>query len=124
MPALFKKTSSSSGYRDPEVLVGLDLGTSKVTVVVAEREGPSGEAQIIGIGQAPSNGIRKGLIVNIDQTVKSLKQAIGDAVNMVGLDLTEATVSFSGGDVKSVKTNGMISLGRAPRTVMQFDIER
>jgi cell division protein FtsA len=105
-------------------LVGLDLGTSKVTVVVAEREGPSGEAQIIGIGQAPSHGIRKGLIVNIDQTVKSLRHAIEDAENMVGLDLTEATVAFSGGDVMSVKTQGMIALGRAPRTVMQFDIER
>jgi cell division protein FtsA len=121
---LFKKTSSSSGYKDPEVLVGLDLGTSKVTVVVAEREGPSGEAQIIGIGQAPSHGIRKGLIVNIDQTVKSLRHAIEDAENMVGLDLTEATVAFSGGDVLSVRTQGMIALGRAPRTVMQFDIER
>jgi cell division protein FtsA len=106
------------------VLVGLDLGTSKVTVVVAEREGPSGEAQIIGIGQAPSHGIRKGLIVNIDQTVKSLRHAIEDAENMVGLDLTEATVAFSGGDVLSVRTQGMIALGRAPRTVMQFDIER
>jgi cell division protein FtsA len=121
---LFKKTSSSSGYKDPEVLVGLDLGTSKVTVVVAEREGPSGEAQIIGIGQSPSHGIRKGLIVNIDQTVKSLRHAIEDAENMVGLDLTEATVAFSGGDVLSVRTQGMIALGRAPRTVMQFDIER
>ena len=121
---MFKKTSSSSGYKDPEVLVGLDLGTSKVTVVVAEREGPSGEAQIIGIGQAPSHGIRKGLIVNIDQTVRSLRQAIEDAENMVGLDLTEATVAFSGGDVLSVRTQGMIALGRAPRTVMQFDIER
>jgi cell division protein FtsA len=121
---LFRKTSSSSGYRDPEVLVGLDLGTSKVTVVVAEREGPSGEAQIIGIGQAPSHGIRKGLIVNLDQAVRSLKQAIGDAENMVGLELNEATVAFSGGEVQSVKSKGMISLGRAPRTVMQFDIER
>ncbi|MCL2683887.1 MAG: cell division protein FtsA, partial [Synergistaceae bacterium] len=121
---MFKKISGSSGYKDPEVLVGLDLGTSKVTVVVAEREGPSGEAQIIGIGQAPSQGIRKGLIVNIDQTVRSLRHAIEDAENMVGLDLTEATVAFSGGDVLSVRTQGMIALGRAPRTVMQFDIER
>jgi cell division protein FtsA len=121
---LFRKSSSSSGYRDPEILVGLDLGTSKISVVVAEREGPSGEAQIIGIGQAPSNGIRKGLIVNIDQTVKSLRHAIDDAENMVGLNLTEATVAFSGGDVQSLKTKGMIALGRAPRTVMQFDIER
>ncbi|MDR1916136.1 MAG: cell division protein FtsA [Synergistaceae bacterium] len=121
---MFKKTSTTSGYRDPEVLVGLDLGTSKVTVVVAERDGPTGEAQIIGMGQAPSNGIRKGLIVHLDQAVRSLKQAIMDAENMVGLELSDATVSFSGGDVKSVRTKGMISLGRNPRTVMQFDIER
>ncbi|MDR1482578.1 MAG: cell division protein FtsA [Synergistaceae bacterium] len=121
---MFKKTSTMSGYRDPEVLVGLDLGTSKVTVVVAERDGPSGEAQIIGVGQAPSDGIRKGLIVHLDQAVRSVRQAIGDAENMVGLKLSEATVSFSGCDVQSLRSKGMISLGRSPRTVMQLDIAR
>ena len=121
---MFKKTSTSSGYRDPEVLVGLDLGTSKITVVVAERDGPSGEAQIIGMGQAPSHGIRKGLIVHLEQAQRAVKQAIGDAENMVGLELTEATVSFSGGDVQSIRSKGMISLGRSPRTVMQLDIGR
>ncbi len=104
--------------------MGLDLGTSKITVVVAERDGPSGEAQIIGMGQAPSHGIRKGLIVHLDQAVRAVKQAIGDAENMVGLELSEATVSFSGGDVQSVRSKGMISLGRSPRTVMQLDIGR
>jgi cell division protein FtsA len=121
---LFKKTLTSSGYRDPEVLVGLDLGTSKVTVVVAERDEHSGEAQIIGMGQAPSNGIRKGLIVHLDNAVRSVKQAISDAENMVGLELTEATVSFSGGDIQSIRSKGMISLGRSPRTVMQLDVGR
>lgn len=121
---MFKKTSNTSGYRDPEILVGLDLGTSKITVVVAERDGPSGEAQIIGMGQAPSHGIRKGLIVHLDQAVRAVKQAISDAENMVGLELTDATVSFSGADVLSVRSKGMISLGRSPRTVMQLDISR
>lgn len=121
---MFKKASASSGYRDPEVLVGLDLGTSKVTVVVAEREGPSGEAQIIGMGQAPSNGIRKGLIVHLDNAVRSVRQAVSDAENMVGLELTDATVSFSGGDIQSIRSKGMISLGRSPRTVMQLDVGR
>ena len=120
----FMRTSASSAYRGSEYLVGLDLGTSKITVVVAEREGPYGEAQIIGIGQAPSTGIRRGQIVNIDQTVKSLRHAIDDAENMVGENLSEATIAFSGASVQSVKTKGMISLGRAPRTVIKFDIER
>lgn len=121
---MFKKPIATPGYRDPEILVGLDLGTSKITVVVAERDGSSGDAQIIGVGQAPSNGIRKGLIVHLDQAVRSVKQAISDAENMVGINLTEATVSFSSGDLQSIRSKGMISLGRAPRSVIDLDIKR
>lgn len=109
---------------EPELLAGLDFGTSKVTVVVAERESDGESAQIIGVGQAPSNGIRKGLIVNLDQAVKSVRQAVSDAQNMVGQDISEVTVSFGGGDVTNIRSQGMVSLGRSPRPVMQLDIER
>ncbi|MDL2298785.1 cell division protein FtsA [Synergistaceae bacterium OttesenSCG-928-D05] len=121
---MFKKSSGHSANREPELIVGLDLGTSKVTVVVAEREHHGDEAQIIGVGQAPSNGIRKGLIVNLDQAVRSVRQAVGDAQNMVGQDISEVTVAFGGGDVTSIRSTGMVSLGRSPRQVMQLDIER
>lgn len=122
---MFKKTSRSSGYHDPEVLVGLDLGTSKITVVVAERDNSSSrEAQIIGIGQHPSHGIRKGLITHLDQAARAVKEAIADAENMVGLELNDVTVSFSGGEVRSVRSQGMISLGRSARAVKQLDIAR
>ncbi len=104
--------------------MGLDLGTSKITVVVAERDGSNGGAQIIGMGQAPSHGIRKGMIVHLDQAARAVKQAVGDAENMVGLELSEVTVSFSGGEVRSVRSKGMISLGRSPRAVKQLDIAR
>ena len=112
---MFKKASSYVADNEPELLAGLDLGTSKVTVVVAERESDGESAQIIGVGQAPSNGIRKGLIVNLDQAVKSVRQAVSDAQNMV---------SFGGGDVTNIRSKGMVSLGRSPRPVMQLDIER
>lgn len=121
---MFKKASGYLAEKEPELLAGLDLGTSKVTVVVAEREQGSDEAQIIGVGQAPSNGIRKGLIVNLDQAVRSVKQAVNDAQNMVGQDITEVTVAFGGGEVTSIRSKGMVSLGRSPRPVMQLDIER
>jgi cell division protein FtsA len=121
---LFRKASGYPSDREPVLLAGLDLGTSKVTVVVAEREYESEEAQIIGVGQAPSNGIRKGLIVNLDQAVRSVRQAVSDAQNMVGQDITEVTVAFGGGEVTSLRTKGMVSLGRSPRPVMQLDIER
>ena len=112
---MFKRASRSYlADKEPELLVGLDLGTSKVTVVVAEREQGGEEAQIIGVGQAPSNGIRKGLIVNLDQAVRSVRQAVSDAQNMVGQDITEVTVAFGGGEVTSIRTKGMVSLGRSP----------
>lgn len=109
---------------EPELLVGLDLGTSKVAVVVAERDDRTGEAQIIGVGQALSYGIRKGLIVNLEQAVSSVRNAVEDARHMVGLDFYRVTVAFSGTDVQSVLTRGMVSLGRTPRPVLESDVER
>jgi len=111
-------------YKEPEILVGLDLGTSKISVVIAERDSRFQEAQIIGVGYAPSQGIRKGLIINLEQAVRSVRHAVKDAENMVGFEISEATVSFSGIDVASVTSRGMISLGRTPRQVSISDVER
>lgn len=111
-------------YREPEILVGLDLGTTKVVVVVAERDEKMREPQIIGIGQAPSQGIRKGLIINLEQAVQSVKAAVADVENMVGFDISEATVAFSGIDSTNITSKGMISLGRTPRQVTIQDVER
>ncbi len=110
--------------KEPEMLVGLDLGTSKIAVVVAERDPRFQDAQIIGIGYAQSQGIRKGLIVNLEQAVRSVRMAVKDAENMVGFEISDATVAFSGIDAASVMSRGMVSLGRAPRQVEISDVER
>jgi cell division protein FtsA len=109
---------------EPEMLVGLDLGTSKIAVVVAERDPRFQDAQIIGIGYSQSQGIRKGLIVNLEQAVRSVRLAVKDAENMVGFEITDATVAFSGIDAASVMSRGMVSLGRTPRQVEISDVER
>jgi len=112
-------------FRDPDTLVGLGVGTTKIAVIVAERDPRAPEAaQIIGIGAAPSQGIRKGLIVNLEQAVRSVRSALKDAENMVGFELTDAVVSFNAPEVESVMTSGMVSLGRAPRPVAVDDVER
>ena len=121
---MFRKASRYIGETEPELIVGLDLGTSKITVVVAERDINGDGAQIIGVGQAPSSGIRKGMIVNLDQAVRSVKQAVSDAQNMVGQEIREVTVSFGGGEVTNIRSKGMVSLGRVARPVMSLDIER
>jgi len=112
--------------RDPDILVGLDLGTKKIAVAVAERtpENPD-KAQIIGIGQALSRGLRKGMIVNLDQAVSSVSDAIADAESMLsGIKISRVVVAFSGIDVKCRVLKGKISLGRSPRQIMAEDIER
>ncbi len=112
-------------FREPDTLTGLCVGTTKIAVIVAERDPRTREAaQIIGIGSAPSQGIRKGLIVNLEQAVRSVRNAVKDAENMVGFKLTEAMVSFNAIDVASVMSSGMVSLGRAPRPVGVDDVER
>lgn len=116
----------SDGFvkREPDIFVGLDLGTSKVSVVVAERDVRSDEAQIIGVGQAPSAGIRKGMIVNLEQAVLAVRRALKEAETMVGFTLDDVTVAFSGVEVDSVMSHGMVSLGRTPRQIEIDDVER
>ncbi|MDR1379241.1 MAG: cell division protein FtsA [Synergistaceae bacterium] len=112
-------------FSEPDTLVGLGVGTTKITVIVAQRDLRSHETvQIIGIGAAPSMGIRKGLIVNLEQAIRSVKSAIRDAENMVGFKLNQAMVSFNAIDVQSVMSNGMVALGRTARPVQVEDVER
>ena len=113
--------------REPETLIGLCVGTTKISVIVAQRDLRSRDAvHIFGIGTAPSEGIRKGLIVNLEQAVRSVRNAVKDAENIVGFKLTRAVVAFNAVDVVSVNSNGMVSLGRnaRPMPVQVDDVER
>lgn len=119
------KGARSDVSREPDILVGLDVGTTKIAVIVAERDVRSQSVRMIGIGSEPSQGIRKGLIVNLEQAARSVRRAVRMTENMVGFHLSSATVSFSGTGIESVVSSGMVSLGRAaPRPVSENDIER
>ncbi|GHV32992.1 cell division protein FtsA [Synergistales bacterium] len=111
--------------RDSNTLIGLTVGTTKISVIVAERDSRFRDAvQIIGVGSAPSMGIRKGLIVNLEKAIQSVKRARKEAENMVGFPLTRAVVSFSADDVSSVPSKGIVSLGGTPRQIRLDDVER
>ena len=114
-------------FKEAETLIGLCVGTTKISVIVAQRDLRSREAvHIIGIGSAPSEGIRKGLIVNLEHAVQSVRNAVKDAENIVGFKLKQAVVAFNAVDVVSVNSNGMVSLGRnaRPMPVQVDDVER
>ena len=81
------------------VVVGLDVGSSKVATVVA-RKGPDG-LEILGVGESPTEGMRKGAVVNVDATVRSIRHSVGEAEKMTGISIVSAFVGVSGPLIKS-----------------------
>ena len=105
------------------VLVALDVGTSKVVVLVGEVTN-DGALDIIGKGSLPTSGVKKGLVNNIDQTVSSIRHAIEQAERLSGLRLEAAFVAVGGGHVESLNSRGTVAVSGAHREVSREDIER
>ena len=105
------------------VLVALDVGTSKVVVLVGEVTN-DGALDIIGKGTLPTAGVRKGLVNNIDQTVGSIREAIEQAERLSGLRLEAAFVGVGGDHLESLNSRGTVAVSGAHREVTREDIER
>jgi cell division protein FtsA len=102
------------------LIVGLDIGTYKVAAVVAE-VGDSG-VEIIGIGTAASRGLRKGVVVNIDATVESIRKAIAEAELMAGCEIHSVYAGIAGAHVKGFNSHGVVAVKSGE--VMSGDVER
>ena len=105
------------------ILVALDVGTSKVVVLVGEVTN-DGTLDIIGKGTMPTTGVKKGLVNNIDQTVSSIHGAIEQAERLSGLRLEAAFVSVGGDHLESLNSRGTVAVSGAHREVTREDIER
>ncbi len=106
-----------------EYVVGIDVGSSKVAVLIGKRDGRGG-LEIAGRGQAPNRGTRRGNIVNLEATVEALKGATEEAEVMAGVEISRAWVGIAGADVRSVNARGMVSVARKDREITRTDIER
>jgi cell division protein FtsA len=104
-----------------ELIVGLDIGTSKICAVVGEVR-PDGMVDIIGMGSHPSIGLRKGVVINIENTVNSIKEAIEEAETMAGCEISSVFAGIAGGHIKGFNSHGVIALKN--REVTKRDIER
>ncbi len=100
-----------AGENDHDILVGLDLGTTNTTVMIAER-GDSG-LNIIGMGSCPSLGLKNGVVVNIEQTVDSIIQTLEAAERMADVSVDSVYTVISGDHIRSVNSKGMIAVGRS-----------
>src|SRR5512138_628367 len=93
---------------DTGFVVGLDVGTTKICVVVAKIA--DGKVNIAGIGSYPSSGLRKGVVVNIDSTVNSIKKAIEEAELMAGIKVSGCLTGIAGAHIKSFNSNGVVAV--------------
>lgn len=106
---------------DKQLLTALDIGTSKVVAVVAE-ETESGRVNIIGFGTQPSKGLKKGVIVNIDATVKAIKKAIEEAEHMADCEIGSVCVGIAGSHIRSFDSTGVVAIRNSE--VYPEDVER
>ena len=104
-----------------ELVVGLDIGTAKVMVVVAEVL-PDGELKLAGLGVAPSNGLKRGVVVNIDATVQSIQQALKEAELMADCKITRVYTGITGSHIRGINSSGMVAV--KDREVTQADVAR
>ncbi len=108
--------------KSPQI-VGLDIGTTKVCVLIAEPS-EAGRLHIIGIGSCPSRGIRKGVVVNLDACVASVKQAIEEAELMAGCAVERAFVGIAGPHVRGLNSRGVVAIAARDREVTHEDVQR
>ena len=94
-------------YKD--LVVGLDIGTAKVMVVVAEVL-PGGELKLAGLGVSPSNGLKRGVVVNIDATVQSIQQALKEAELMADCKITRVYTGITGSHIRGINSTGMVAV--------------
>jgi cell division protein FtsA len=102
-------------------IVAMDIGTTKICVLVAEVDS-KGKIEVLGIGQHPSYGLKKGVVVNISATVDSIKKAVKKAEAMSGVTISSATVGISGGHIQSINSSGVVAIKR--KDVSQDDVDR
>ena len=109
--------------KNGNLVVGLDIGTTKVCAIVSEMNG-DGVVDIVGVGHSPSRGLRKGVVVNIESTVDSIRRAVEDAELMAGAEIRSAFVGIAGGHIKGINSRGVIAVSGRNREVTQQDIDR
>ena len=103
------------------MIVGLDIGTSKVVAIVGEVD-PSGQIEIVGIGSHPSKGMKKGVVVNIESTVQSIQRAVEEAELMAGCQIHSVYVGIAGSHVRSLNSHGIVAI--RDQEVAPADVEQ
>ncbi|MDR7482783.1 MAG: cell division protein FtsA [Armatimonadota bacterium] len=104
-------------------VAGLDIGTTKVAAIVADVD-DDGDVHVVGAGTAPSTGIRRGVVVDLDATATAIEQALDRAQRMAGLEVRAAYVAVSGEHITSADTRGVVAVARSDHEIAEGDVAR
>ncbi|MFH2104964.1 MAG: cell division protein FtsA, partial [Parcubacteria group bacterium] len=106
------------------IITGIDVGSSKVRVVVGEAKEDSKLPHVIGVGEASSEGMRRGTIVDVETAVSNISDALEKAERTSGVPIEQAIVSLGGNHVSSQKSKGVIAVSRADNEISEDDVTR
>ena len=104
-------------------IAGLDIGTTKIAAIIAEVNG-SPEPTIIGVGTSPSDGLRKGVVVNLEKTIRSIRAAIEEAERMAGVQIDEVFAGIAGDHIRSINGRGVVAVAGPNNEITPADIRR
>ena len=104
-----------------QMIVGLDIGTSKIVAIVAEVH-LDNRVEILGVGMHPSQGLKKGVVINIDSTVSSIKRAVEESERMAGVKIKSVFAGIAGSHVRSLNSHGIVAIKDSE--VVRSDVDR
>src|SRR5437773_6027411 len=107
----------------PDLIVGLDVGTTKICAVIGEPAAHGG-LDVVGVGTAPSRGLRRGIVVNIDSTVEAIKAAIAEAEQMAGMEVSGVYAGVAGGHIRGLNSRGVVAVSGRDKEVSEADVDR
>ncbi|HUC86719.1 MAG TPA: cell division protein FtsA, partial [Candidatus Saccharimonadales bacterium] len=110
--------------RQDNIFIGLDVGSTKVCCIVGLQEESAAHPSVIGVGVAPAEGMRKGVVVDVEETVSSITAAVDEAERISGVPIDRATVNIDGAHVASLNSTGLIAVGRANQEIALEDVRR
>ncbi len=118
-----EKSRKKAKHQSEDIIVGLDVGTTKICAIVAKRN-DSGGIDIIGIGKYPSNGLHRGIVVNPAKTVESIKFALEEAELNSGVAIESVSVGIAGHHIRCIQSTSTIGINNPERTITEDDINR
>ncbi len=109
---------------ETRIYAGLDIGTTKITAIVAEADESGEGIRIIGVGSAPSDGLKRGVVVNLEKTTRSIQVAVQEAERMSGRTIRSVFAGIAGDHIRGINSRGVIAVSRKDAEIRPNDLER